>query len=291
MGGIAVVTDSLGNIPAETATKHDINVIPFHIVLNGRAYLEGRDITYASFYKRYDLYHVKKVEAPPEHDYVLFYMKLARMHPAMVLLHSSASPGNLFATALSVHEKMRHEHGCKVACVDTGTLGPAHGLLAILAAQAAAAGATMHQVLSLLFSAIPQTRLYIHPGATRGTRKLPGGGLFRATPVLTVGKKGELAPADEVKVKKGRFLMDMARHAREDAGGQPVMLAVTAPDPEALNERILPPFEESLDCRLVMAEATCPSVAVDLGPEAIQIAYVKLGGLGQQPVPGGRIAA
>ena len=291
MGRIAIATDSLANIPEETAAGLDINVIPFHIVLNGRAYLEGKDITSENFYKRYELYHERKVEDPKEHDYVLFYKKLTQAHRCLVILHSSGSPGNLYTTAVSVHEKMREDHLCKVVCVDTGTLGAAHGLLAVLAARIAASGAGLHQLLVLLFEAMHQTRLYIHPGNVRGTRKIPGTGLLRGTPVLTVDRKGALAPAEKLKAKKGRFLLDMVKHVMEDVGGSPVMLGITAPDPEALNERIQPPFEENLDCRLVMADLTCPSMAVDLGPEVIQIAYVKCLGMEKYLKPLGKVAA
>lgn len=47
---IAFVTDSCSDIPPELARKYGIDVIGFHIMLDGREYLERRDLTNEQFY-------------------------------------------------------------------------------------------------------------------------------------------------------------------------------------------------------------------------------------------------
>ncbi|NUO35855.1 MAG: fatty acid-binding protein DegV, partial [Dermatophilaceae bacterium] len=40
-----IVTDSTAYLPVEVIERHDIEVVPLHVVVGGRDHVEGRDIT------------------------------------------------------------------------------------------------------------------------------------------------------------------------------------------------------------------------------------------------------
>ena len=48
---VAFLTDSCSDIPQELADKYGIDVIGFHIMLDGKEYLERKDMTNDQFYE------------------------------------------------------------------------------------------------------------------------------------------------------------------------------------------------------------------------------------------------
>ena len=48
---VAFLTDSCSDIPQELTDKYGIDVIGFHIMLDGKEYLERKDITNNQFYE------------------------------------------------------------------------------------------------------------------------------------------------------------------------------------------------------------------------------------------------
>ena len=48
---VAFLTDSCSDIPQELTDKYGIDVIGFHIMLDGKEYLERKDMTNNQFYE------------------------------------------------------------------------------------------------------------------------------------------------------------------------------------------------------------------------------------------------
>lgn len=51
MGKIAIVTDSPATVPPELVRKHHITVVPLQIIVEGKTYLDGVDISPQELYQ------------------------------------------------------------------------------------------------------------------------------------------------------------------------------------------------------------------------------------------------
>ena len=60
---VAFLTDSCSDIPQELTDKYGIDVIGFHIMLDGKEYLERKDMTNDQFYEM--MRQSKSVPTPP----------------------------------------------------------------------------------------------------------------------------------------------------------------------------------------------------------------------------------
>ena len=50
MTKVAVVTDSASDIPAAMQQKYGIDILPFHITVDGKSYVERQDFTCEEYY-------------------------------------------------------------------------------------------------------------------------------------------------------------------------------------------------------------------------------------------------
>ena len=57
---IAIVTDSTADIPVEIVKRNNIHVVPNRVIIDGKDYADGIDITRQEFYERLPL-----MESPP----------------------------------------------------------------------------------------------------------------------------------------------------------------------------------------------------------------------------------
>jgi len=62
---VAIVTDSVAQVPAEIARQLDITVIPFTVHIDGQLYLDGIDLAPQELYRRMRLENVMPTTAAP----------------------------------------------------------------------------------------------------------------------------------------------------------------------------------------------------------------------------------
>ena len=52
MNNLKIVCDSLSDVPIDLIHKYDIEVVPLTVILDGKEYKDGVDITKEEFYKK-----------------------------------------------------------------------------------------------------------------------------------------------------------------------------------------------------------------------------------------------
>lgn len=145
---VKIVTDSTCDLPAALVAEYDITVVPCYINVGGQSYLDGVEMSRAAFYEqlpRYDT--VPTTSAPGIGTFIQTYEELATQGvDGVVSVHVSASLSNISNVARLAAEAI---HVIPVTVVDSEQLTLGTGLLALVAAKAAAAGASMAEVLTL----------------------------------------------------------------------------------------------------------------------------------------------
>lgn len=146
---IKIVVDSACDLPEETAHRYGISVIPMYINQGLQGFRDGIDLTRAEFYERLPGYHpAPGTAAPGLEAFNQLYRQLAGQGADQILsIHLSEK----LSSVVNVARQAAHlGQPAPVTVFDSGQLSLGAGFLAISAAQAAAQGASMAELLTLL---------------------------------------------------------------------------------------------------------------------------------------------
>ncbi len=138
MSKIAIVTDSTGDIPAQTAEELNISVIPAILIIDGKEYLDGLSITREEYYAQLpELSPLPTTSAPSSGMFAEVYERLFQAgYDKICSVHCASTLSGIFNAARVAAENF----DSRVHVVDTGQLSLGLGFQAIGAAQAAAQG-------------------------------------------------------------------------------------------------------------------------------------------------------
>jgi DegV family protein with EDD domain len=146
---IRIVTDSTCDLPLQIVEDHNISIVPLYINIGSESYLDGVDMTRQAFYAGlpdYDTF--PKTAAPGPEKFSEVYTRLASEGATEILsIHISPSLSAVIHSARIAAETFT---GAKVTVVDSGQLSLGLGFMVQMAAQAAAAGESLPEIVSAL---------------------------------------------------------------------------------------------------------------------------------------------
>jgi DegV family protein with EDD domain len=156
---ISIVTDSTCDLPAETAGKYGITVVPLSINVGERSYLDGVDITRKEFYNQLPNFNPHpKTAAPGPEVFQQAYNRLAdEGAQAIISIHISET---LSATVNSARVAARDFTRIPVTVIDSAQLSLGMGFLVEQAAQMAQAGKSVNEILSALKGSMPRAYVF-----------------------------------------------------------------------------------------------------------------------------------
>lgn len=139
---ISIVTDSTCDLPAEMAQRLGIRVIPMAINIEGRSYYDGVDITRAEYYARLPkLKTLPTTAASGAGDFEKAYRACGPGD--IVSIHISAS----FSAVITMARVGAEASGRRVTIVDSQAVTMGLGWQVVAAAEKAAAGGTLAEVV------------------------------------------------------------------------------------------------------------------------------------------------
>ena len=185
---IGIVTDSTSDLPAHLVEEHNIQVVPTILILDGKEYADGTDISREEFYTRLpSLETMPTTAAPSIGDFTTPYETLfSQGYDHIISIH----PANQLTTIVNVARQAAREFQNKVTCVDSGSLSLGLGFQVIAAAEEAESG------LKPALDAIESTRKRLQVSAALDTMeylkrsgRVPGavaalGGLLSIKPMI-----------------------------------------------------------------------------------------------------------
>jgi len=158
---IGIVTDSTSDIPAYLVEEHNIQVIPTILVLEGKEYLDGTEISREDFYTRLPSFLTSPTTAAPSiGDFTTPYETLFSQGCDHVISIHSASQ---LTTIVNVARQAAKEFPNKVTCVDSGSLSMGLGFQVVAAVEEAEFG------LKPALDAIASTRRRLQVSAALDT--------------------------------------------------------------------------------------------------------------------------
>ena len=146
---IRIVTDSTCDLPEEIVSQQEITIIPLHINVGEKNYLDGVDLTRDEFYAQLPNYFpAPKTAAPSLEIFMQAYERLADEGAQAILsIHISET---LSATINSARIAAEQFTRIPVTVLDSTQLSLGTGFLVEKAAQLAGRGKTMEEIISAL---------------------------------------------------------------------------------------------------------------------------------------------
>ena len=243
----AVITDSAADISDADMERLDIHMVPCRIQFGERGYLDKVSISTAEFYAELakDEHHPTTSQPAPG-DFRRQFQFLASHYNDVISVNLTSGASGTYEAARSAASRTA-AHG-KVHVVDSLNASTGQGLLAVFAAECAAAGLSAETTIAAVRAQIPATHTYGVLNnlsyAVRGGRiprwvKLVADCL-RVTPVIRVSPAGKIVLSTCL-IGRRNIAVRFARHvaAQVRAGGPTLVAighAVSAADAAALQQ-------------------------------------------------------
>lgn len=158
---IGIVSDSTGDIPQFLVEEHALEIVPCLLVIDGKEYVDGGDITREEFYRQLPSLQAQPTTAAPSiGDFASRYDSLLRRGYDHVLsIHAAGA----LTSILSIARQAASDFPDRVTCVDSTSLSLGLGFQVLAAAAAAEFG------LQAALEAVESTRRRLHVYAALDT--------------------------------------------------------------------------------------------------------------------------
>jgi len=200
MGNVAIVTDSVADLPPEVAEEFGITRVPIMVRFGTDLYRDGLDLSSDEFYRR--LRGSKALPAtsvPPPVAFADVYDKLAEKTNEILVITVTARLSGTYQVASQAVGLMKKK--CRVEVLDSQWAVMAQGFITIAAAKSARAGAGLDEVLDAArrtmqrvdIRAAFDTLEYLERGGRIGKAQAFLGSLLKVNPIIGL-KDGDVYP-------------------------------------------------------------------------------------------------
>lgn len=277
MSKVAVVTDSVANLPPELVERYSITVIPLLVAFGQEAFRDGVDMTSAQFYRRLrEDKHLPTTSTPSIGDFLTLFHRLAGEVEAIVCIHLAHEFSGTVAIAEEVGQSFKE---VPVRIVDSRSAAMAEGFVVLEAARVAAEGGDLTAVLARAREMIPRVNLvvtmdtleYLYRGGRIGQAAWLMGSALQFKPVLSV-EDGAVDPLERPRTQAKavrRILEIMATRV----GERPVHAAVIHADALDKAERLRQEVASRFDCRELYVTDLTPVMGTHAGPGTLGITW------------------
>lgn len=240
---VAVVTDSVSDVPPDVAEKLGITVVPFHVQIGKESYLDSADLNMGEFYHRLDSADYPKTSMPNVTEFITVYSDLAKKTNEILSIHISSGIDATCNMAMAAASEIEN---CHIEVVDSQITLMGAGLLAIEAAKKAKEGMGLSRLADMIRKLVPQSHVLlacdsakylVRGGHASQTLKALLGLALRVKPLIEI--KGGISPFGKA-IGRARAIEGLCKYA--SSFSHPRSLAVDygtdAEEAKSLAERL-----------------------------------------------------
>jgi DegV family protein with EDD domain len=272
---IKIVIDSTSYLPEEIVRAHDIRVVPLNVHFGAeRIYQEGVELTPDEFYRLLAESPVLPTTSQPSPGQFrdVFAELTATGDEVLCIVISSRLSG----TYQSAVDARRILPDAQITVIDSCSVAAGLGLMALTAAEMAAEGHAMDEIVARVEQMKQDTRLYfvvdtleyLQKGGRIGTASALIGTLLQIKPILAI-HEGIVQPLDKVRSRRKALRRLLENFEAQVAPDQPVLcmlLHAQAPDEvQALQAEM----QQRLNCERVITVEVGAVVGTHAGPGVI----------------------
>ena len=275
MPTVAVVTDTTGYLPSDLADRLGITRVSLYVIFGAdRAERETSITDPAAFFEELrGADSLPKTSQPSVGDFAAAYEPLLEAGRDVVSVHISQKLSGTGDAARQAAEQLERDGkgGERVRVVDSATAAGGLGMMALVAAHAAAAGADSDTVERQVHEARAAWKMwfaidtleFLRRGGRIGAASAWIGSTLKVKPILTV--EAELTPVERVRTNARMFerLVDYAGQRHESGADAWVVQHCSAPEQA---ERLVDRCREIFGCEPVYVSEIGPVLSVYTGP-------------------------
>ncbi len=276
MPGVHIVTDSACDLTDALVKEHNVTVVPLTIRFGEEELEDRRQLTPAEFWQRCaGSKALPETAAPAPGAFQSAYQQAAdEGADAVLCLTISSKVSGTYASAVAAAESFS---GIPVRVVDTYALTVAQGLLVIAAAEEAAAGAGLDELVAATHDRIGRLRIYavigglehLQRGGRIGGASALVGSLLNIKPVIQL-KDGEVAQESKQRTRP-RALAYMIAKVKADAPLERIAAADGACDDFA---DVMASLKDIATEHPLLPVDLGPVVGTHAGPNTVGICYL-----------------
>jgi len=270
---VAIVTDSTADLPPALAAARSVSVVPLTLHFEGRALLDGIDITPEEFYRRLPSAATHPTTSQPSPgQFSETYSALLESHDDVVSIHISEK---LSGTVASARQAADMTDPKRVHVIDSEVVSMSLGLVTLVASALAAQGMDAAAITSRVAAMRPQLHTYfsvatlefLRRGGRIGRASALLGSVLKVKPVLCI-RDGLVTPLERVRTFE-RALNRVVALTREVDTGKGVCVIVGHADAQADAERVGRELEPIADT--LMIQPLGPVVGAHAGPGVVGV--------------------
>ncbi len=271
-GSIALVTDSTCDIPDDVLAMYNITMVPLHLHVMNREYVDREDITADEFYELFKRANYSLSTSQPSlSSFTQAYERLAAEHESILSIHvTSKLSGTGNGARLAARSFSRDT---RIEIVDAKSTTVLQGMIVIEAARMIESGLTLDEILPKLEAVIRTSGFYVGiPDLKHAVRmgrvpKAKGfiGQLLNIKPVITFDEHGGVKEAVKVRgqaaVEK-KVLAMIIEHARHFKAPR---FAIAHVQNQPLAEQYAETLRETFSTEDVYITAAAPVLGAHVG--------------------------
>ena len=277
---IKITTDSTCDLPRQLLEQYDISVIPLGIVKAGKLYHDGVDIHTSDIAAHVDAGgEITTTNAVNIADYEALFQTMTARYDAVIHINIGMNFSSCYQNA-----KLAAEEVPEVYVVDSSNLSVGHGMVVLAAAEAAAAGLSVGEILGMLEDMIPRVEIsfvldrldYMKKGGRCSAVTALGANLLKLHPCVEV-IDGKMSVTKKYRGSMEKVLAEYVRdrlNGRSNIDTRRVFLVDTCRTPglvEAARKALLADgrFQE-----VVETKAGC-TIFCHCGPDTLGIIFMR----------------
>jgi len=274
---VAIVTDSVADLPPQVAEEFGITVVPLVVRFGTDLYRDSLDLSPDQFYEKLRTSRaLPATSVPPPAAFADAYDKLAEKTNEIVVISLTSKLSATYQVALQAAGLMRRR--CRVEVIDSQWAVMAQGLITIAAAKAAQAGASLDEILDVArhtmhrvgMCAAFDTLEYLERGGRIGKAQAFLGSLLKVNPIIGI-KDGEVHPCarERSRAKAINYLYNFAASFGNVEG-----LAVEYATDLDEAKRLIQRFHSKYPQVPIYLSRTSPVIGTHTGPGLIIISVL-----------------
>lgn len=281
---IAIVTDSTAYLTKEETDKYNITVVPIPVIIDGREYNEGIDLTTTEFYDKLKNYQAfPSTSQPPIGEMIDLYNSLAdKGYDTVISIHLASTISGFYNSLTQIAPSIDK---IKVIPYDSKITVKLMGYMAIQASKMAALGRTPEQILTYLdglratideLFVVDDLQNLVRGGRLSNASAFIGG-ILKIKPLLTFDdKSNEIVAFEKIRSRKKALkrVEELFAAAREKADYPLRALVINANDPKAGNEWAAKIHELYPDMKIEQSYFG-PVIGTHLGDKALALAWLR----------------
>jgi DegV family protein with EDD domain len=259
MKEVIVITDTLSAISPELAEEYDVIVVPYHLILDGKDYLDNT-FDREQLFKRLESYQNLPTHSACSTGEILeAYKKASQRAKGILFISLSSTMSADYTSALQAKETAKQElPNTAIEVVDSRSVGPGELLVVLAAARAASEGKSLpevaeiaHQVTQRVTSVnVPETLFFFERAGRSGGEPSIAKAPIPIYPLLEMdassGGAGKFISKNRTKAKAKEALLELVRGK---SGSKKLHAAINytnnPEEAEALKKKLLSQFEVS----------------------------------------------